>query len=274
MNNITKMWAQRFKDSLDNIHYPLQHDYLSLTWHEPDAHLDYQRHKVHLIMSAHETLWEFFFNSLLVARLRESEKIYIIDGQRDADYLKRNITMALCDTSPYDIKPSAAKELKLHQTYEEIKEYLFIEDQEMIATDLRSYFKLCDLLTDIRPNLMIINLPTENYLTQEPLITMLDKIAQEHQLTIFINKPIPNVTYYHFPHETDIKIPINEKLKLQSLTSLYKPEVKPKHRWESDLDKKGEDYAQVNVIRNKNGALKYLEMSMAYRCGVLKVYED
>ena len=274
MNDIHKIWAQRFKQYLDQEKIQLHHHNLSLTWHKPDEKLDYQMNKVHLIMSAYEALWEFFFNTLLVEHLRESAKIYVIDGQRDAAYLKRNITMALCNTSTYDEKPTQAKEYKLQQTYEEIKEFLIIEDQEMIATDLISYFKFCKVIKDLRPGIMIVNLPLECPLMQESLITMLQNIAQEYQITIFINKSISNVPYYHIPNESDIDIPINEAMKLQSITSLYKPEVKPKHRWETDLDKKGENYAQVNIVRNKNGPLQSLEMRMAYRYGVLAVYED
>lgn len=273
MKESNEAWTQRFQNYLNEDKVRLQHYNLSVKWKQADQKLDYQKYKVHLLLSAHDPLWEFFLNTILLDFLSEESNIFIIDGNRDANYTKRSATMALCNTSMWDRRPSKAMLLKLDKCYEVIRPFLVVEDQQMIQTELVYYFQLCTELQRMNTDIIIINLPERSALFENHLISMLQKIAEQFQITVFIHKAITRVPYFHFPNETDVHIPINEAMILQSITSLHKPEMKPEHKWETEVDKKGENYAQINVVRNKNGMLPSLEMRMDYRKGVLGAFK-
>jgi hypothetical protein len=51
-------------------------------------------------------------------------------------------------------------------------------------------------------------------------------------------------------------------MRLQSITYLFKSEIKLEEELETEMDKKGAYYSQINVLRNKSGDLNYLDMWM------------
>jgi hypothetical protein len=235
--------------------------------------LDYNLHKVHLIINAHDRLWELFLNTLLVEHLREERDIYMIDSQRDANYCKRSAAMALCGTSIWNAH-NKVKEQKIQKISREIATHFVVEDQEIIKANLPYYFELCDQIRQMNTSILIINLPCKDNKITKDLIYMLNEITKQMPVTIFIREPLARISYYHYPQINDLKITEDDVIKLQSITSLYKSEIKPEEEWETELDKKGAYYSQINVLRNKSGDLNYLDMWMDLDKGVLVGFEE
>jgi hypothetical protein len=60
MSDFIKSWAKRFQYQLDNEKLQIQETNLSVRWPISQLQLDYKLHKVHLILTAHDRLWELF----------------------------------------------------------------------------------------------------------------------------------------------------------------------------------------------------------------------